>query len=41
MADHFTHTPACVDPHHPGYSDPNPDEALRRAREGRRPAVAA
>ncbi|WP_278186642.1 hypothetical protein [Streptomyces laculatispora] len=40
MADHFTRTPACVDPHHPGDSDPDMDEALRRVRAGR-PAVAA
>jgi hypothetical protein len=31
MTDHFMRTRACVDPHHPGDSDPDPDEALRRA----------
>lgn len=41
MADLFMRTPAPVHPHHPGDSDPDSDEALRRAREGRRPAVAA
>jgi hypothetical protein len=34
MADHFTRTDVRVDPH-PGDSDPNPDEALRRARAPR------
>lgn len=29
MTDHFTCTDVRVDPH-PGDSDPNPDEALRR-----------
>ncbi|MFF3127226.1 hypothetical protein ACFVRD_34095 [Streptomyces sp. NPDC057908] len=35
MADHFTRTNVPVQPHHPGDSDPDMDEALRRAREGR------
>lgn len=34
MADHFTRTPARVHPH-TGDSDPDMDEALRRARAGR------
>lgn len=35
MADHFTCTTVREDPHHSGGSDPDPDEALRRARAGR------
>lgn len=35
MTDHFTCTDVRVDPHHPGDSDPDPDEALRRVRAPR------
>ncbi|MCX5112192.1 hypothetical protein OOK13_40345 [Streptomyces sp. NBC_00378] len=33
MADHSTRTPARVQLHHPGDSDPDMDEALRRVRK--------
>ncbi|GEM_PF-3887291 len=33
MTDHFMRTAVCVSPH-PGDSDPDMDEALRRARSG-------
>lgn len=36
MADLFTRTAVCVAPPHPGDSDPDPDEALRRARDPRK-----